>query len=143
MSQPTDSSGSKSSGTLSEEYLAKHGISYEPNPKAEFDIPEHVAYLKSALLDFDCTIAQRLDLRDDILDIRDLKLDDAFLRLRIKATEQAAIRDSVDRYEKVQEATHSLAQAKKDEYQWQKLYEEHFFRPLEKSVKPCDTDTRR
>lgn len=83
MSPATDSSDpgatEKIKKTLTTEYLASHGISYEPNPEAKSDLPEHVAYLKSSLLDFECTISQRLDLHDDLLDIRDVKVDDALL----------------------------------------------------------------
>lgn len=143
MSQTADSSNLKTPDRLNTEYLASHGISYEPNPEAKSDLPEHVAYLKSDLLDFDCTISHRLDLRDDTLDIRDSELDDTFRRLQSKDAEKAAIRDSVERYKNVQKTTHSLIEANSSESKWKALYKEHFFRPLEASVKPCDTDTRR
>lgn len=143
MSQTADSSNLKTPDRLNTEYLARHGISYEPNPEAKSDLPEHVAYLKSALLDFDCTVSHRLDLHDDILDIRHFQLDNAFQRLHIEETEEIAIQDSVKRYKKVQESAHWLIQCKESEDKWHKLYEGHFFARLVASVEPCDTDTRR
>ena len=128
---------------LSEKNLKKYGIFYEKNPEAATDLPDHVDYLKSALLDFDWTISHRLGLRDDVQDMRDFQLNDAFDRLHINDAEREAVRGSVEKYKKVQDDADDLIRKRSKEKPWDEFFSEHFFGPLKSALKPSDTDTRR
>lgn len=128
---------------MNRKLLESHGVFYEENPGSVSDLPSHVDYLRSALLDFDFTISHRFNLCEDITDMREFNLNDAFHKMNINDGEQKTVRASIERYKEIQETAFFLTEAASIEYKWQKLFADFFFDPLRKAAAPLNGDSRR
>ncbi|KAH8175072.1 hypothetical protein LIA77_06491 [Sarocladium implicatum] len=104
------------------------------------DLPPRVSALRTALLDFDCTIPDRLGLQSDD-DFDDLPF---YLKQpNISDKERLAIAGTVRRFKDVKEEAERLFQGRDREPEWQTFFASEFFRPLATELRVKDDDSRR
>lgn len=125
---------------LSRADLEYMGITYDKIPAEKDDLPRHVDNLRSALVDFACTIPSRLGLRSD-QDIRDADKKCGKNGLEDWRNE---IKDSVVEYESIRTKAARLCNGGEREAGWQTFYYINFFLPLADgvTVKEKDRDSR-
>lgn len=120
--------------------LRKNRIHLREDPAEVQAQPSHVAALRIALLDFDCTISDRLSIdKDDDLD----GIESIYKDLRISEYERALINESLAVDKGIQDNAGKLGRGKDREREWECFYRDYFFNPLAGEMKINDKDTRR
>ena len=119
--------------------LEKNGIFIEEEP-TRTKAPPHVSTLRSALLDFDCTIPDRLAMTND----RDLRhLTELAADLGVSDFELEEIKKTIARWAPAKENAESLSLGRDREPEWQSSYLANFFHPWARDVKVAEEDSRR
>lgn len=120
--------------------LEQNGIFLEEEPAHSGKTPPHVNRLRDALLDFDCTLADRLALEEET-DIRDVQ---AILRdLEVSESERADSEHFLAECGKKRDKAQSLHDGKDREPEWQRYFLNDFLQPLAEEMKISDKDLRR
>lgn len=122
--------------------LEKNHIFYYDEPNPARLVPHHVAYLRGALLDFDCTLAARYSLdKDEELDGYDW--DFAWNQLDTSNAERTAVGDQCELLKKKRKLAKYLKDGGDREHEWQRYYRQQFLEPLERASQAADSDDRR
>ncbi|KAI9147079.1 hypothetical protein HJFPF1_13110 [Paramyrothecium foliicola] len=120
--------------------LRKNRIHLREDPSEAQAQPSHVAALRIALLDFDCTISDRLSIdKDDDLD----GIENIYKDLRISEFERTLINETLAEDKGIQDYAGRLSRGKDREREWECFYRDKFFNPLASEMKIDDKDTRR
>ena len=120
--------------------LAQNAIYLQEDPVQVQGLPSHVAALRSSLLDFDCTIPDRLGI-DEEKDIRNLE--GIYRDLRVSESERTLIAESLAIEASTTEEAIKLSRGKDREREWESFFKDHFFTPLLNESKVVDKDLRR
>lgn len=126
--------------TMNKDVLQENRIFYVEELSKVPPIPRHASYLRSALLDFDCTVSDRFGFDEDI---RDFDWERAFKDRDARAVERDAVKESMERYEKIQRKAITCLHRREMENRWENFYLKYYLERLAKEVEVSNTDTRR
>ena len=127
---------------MNREVLERNRIFYYDEPDPARPVPDHVAYLRSALLDFDCTLATRYSLeKDEELD--GYEWDPAWKQLDVSTDERVAVAHQCDLLKTKKKEAKYLKEGGDREHEWKGYYRTRFLEPLERAARATDSDDRR
>jgi hypothetical protein len=127
---------------MKREDLSSSGILFNEEPAEEGVLPRHIDTLRTALLDFSCTIADRLELETDD-DIGDIPNRCEALDITGYDSGYYDIRRSVSEYKSIREDAVRLYNGGDREVEWQTFFLNNFFAPLANEMKITNEDSRR
>jgi hypothetical protein len=129
---------------MKRDILESHGIYYEDDPAKSLAnvVPPHFTALKGVLLDFTCTIQDRLCLDDDE-DFSNISAITALSEGKNSQIEHNAMLDSIKMYRTKMTYAGMLNMGEDREAEWQRYYTDGFLIPLRDAMYPRETDSRR
>ncbi|KAK3997898.1 hypothetical protein QBC44DRAFT_364098 [Cladorrhinum sp. PSN332] len=125
--------------------LAHNNISFQRHPKHVMTkgLPPHVEYLRRSLLDFDCTIPDKLSFSDMAHFNTPISFQRSFEEVQIPNSQKGLIKEYLKHCRGIREDALILHKRKAREAEWQKFFDKKFFDPLAEQVKVTDQDPRR
>ena len=127
---------------MKREDLSSNGILFNEELPEEGVLPRHIDTLRITLLDFSCTIADRLELETDD-DIGDIHSRCEALDITGYDSGYYDIRQSVSEYKSIREDAARLYNGGDREVEWQTFFLNNFFAPLANEMKITNEDSRR
>jgi hypothetical protein len=125
---------------MDQQLLAKNGISFNEDPVRVALLPAHIASLANTLLDFECTVSERLGLlNDEYIPF----VENIYKRLEVPEFERSSISEALDHYKTIQTKAKRIHDGEFPGAQWQTFFFENFFNPLVKETRPKNEDSRR
>lgn len=120
--------------------LQKNNINYSEQPE-DSDLPLHVVILRRALLDFRCTIPERLGFYEE----EDYD-DNQALKSRLKELglfQRNDIVDSIKKYQATRILARGYDEGQDREAEWQSFFMNRFLKPLSDQMAIKEDDSRR
>ncbi|RYP58719.1 hypothetical protein DL769_008828 [Monosporascus sp. CRB-8-3] len=123
--------------------LEKNSIFFYEKRGEYGQVPAHVNSLRDALLDFGCTLSERLSLYDDDQFEAHEMLHSVMDRLFVSNSERDSIVHSIQKYRKMKHDAQKLDDGCDREAEWVKFYEKNFLDKLCDEFEITDQDSRR
>jgi hypothetical protein len=120
--------------------LERNGILFFDEP-GQHNTPAHVNALRSTLLDFDCTISERLGIYQE--DEYEYSSDLISILSKFPFSERTLIDKSLERYRQIKREALVLSEGKEREREWVDFFSSYFFSPLAQQAKVSEEDSRR
>jgi hypothetical protein len=125
---------------MNREVLEQNGIYFEENVDRIGPLPVHAQSLRSSILDFDCTIPDRLSCeKDDELQVLELE---GFPDIRMTEFNRRHIVETLQRCVEARHDAKKLALGEDREAEWVGHYKKWFFDPLSEASQVKDEDIR-
>ncbi|KEY71293.1 hypothetical protein S7711_05886 [Stachybotrys chartarum IBT 7711] len=119
--------------------LEQNGIYIQEGPVEVRLLPSHIISLRRALLDFDCTISDRLGVsNDDELN----RFDTILTGLYASSEERGFVVEFIQNLREMKSKATKLYKGKDREREWECFFRDYFFRPLVNKVAISDDDVR-
>lgn len=125
---------------MNREVLEKNGIYFEEEVVGARYLPDHVQSLRAAILDFDCTIPDRLSCDTDS-ELESLEAE-GFRDVRLTESDRSALVDTLRECTEAKEEAMKLTRGRDREAEWVDHYVKWFFDPLSQGSQVKDEDTR-
>lgn len=124
------------------EDLSRNNIFYYKEPAQDGDLPRHIDSLRTALLDFTCTISERLGFETDD-DIRAFESRCDAERFTRYDSGYYDMKESLLEYETIRKNADRLYRGGDREAEWQTFFLKNFFAPLADEMQIDNSDSRR
>ena len=120
--------------------LERCGIFFFDEP-GQHSIPAHIDTLRSTLLDFDCTVSERLGIYQE--DEYEYSSDLIAVFSKFPFSERTLIDKSLEKYRHIKREAQALSGCKDREREWVDFFSSYFFSPVAQQAKITDDDSRR